>query len=153
MALRFSWLASLQLMSKPCCWTKAPRYVGGSVKSFIVVMRHVHYMVSNNIVAITSISVITEKRYPNMHTLITNTLFRGNKYVNYPDSDENNHKLLGKSMTWNICGKDYTGHRLWYFRLSDPVIFRWYPAKRALSAMLTHCRIGPFGRIPDCYNE
>ena len=29
---------------------------------------------------------------------------------------------------------------------------RWYPAKRALPAMLTHGRLGPFGRIPSKYN-
>ena len=30
-------------------------------------------------------------------------------------------------------------------------IYRWYPAKRALPAMLTHGRYGPFGRIPSIY--
>ena len=29
--------------------------------------------------------------------------------------------------------------------------FRWYPAKRALPAMLTHGRYGPFGSIPSIY--
>ena len=29
------------------------------------------------------------------------------------------------------------------------ITYRWYPAKRALPAMLTHGRWGPFGRIPS----
>ena len=53
--------------------------------------------------------------------------------------------LLYVCYSVSLSSSCWIAHRHW--------THRWYPTKRALPAMLTHGRWGPFGRIPSTYGE